>query len=268
MDQTKNNALIRTQEEQNLRRNQSKNGGEVEIDLVELFFRMLASWKLIVAFCLLGALGAFGVTRYLMTPMYRATSTIYVLSRKDSAINVSDLQIGTALTQDYIKVFNMWEVHEEVIANLDLPYSYAYMRSHLSITNTSNTRMLDIAFTSPDPQEAADVANEYAKVSSAFIAETMSTDKPNIVSVALTPTNRVSPSLTKNVAIGFMLGAVLSAGIVFIRMMTDDKIKTAEDIRRYTGLVNLAIVPKEDIKDPSVAADAKKKKTSKEREQA
>lgn len=241
----------------------SQNSGESEIDLVELFFRLLAAWKLVVALCLIGALAAFGVTRFLMTPKYKATSTIYVLSRKDSAINMSDLQIGTALTQDYIKVFSMWEVHEEVISNLNLPYSYTYMKNHLSVTNTSNTRMLDIGFTSPDPQEAADVANEYAKVASAFIAETMSTDKPNIVSVALKPSNPVSPSMTKNVAIGFLLGAVISAGIVFIRMMMDDKIKTAEDIRRYTGLVNLAIVPKEDIMETGSS-----KRMSKGREQA
>ncbi len=260
MDQPKRNSLIHTGNGQAIDRERSNNGGEMEIDLVELFFRMLAAWKLIAALCLAGALAAFGITKYLMTPQYKATSTIYVLARKDSAINMSDLQIGTALTQDYIKVFSMWEVHEEVISNLNLPYSYAYMKNHLSITNTSNTRMLDIAFTSPDPQEAANVANEYAKVSSSFIAETMSTDKPNIVSVALTPSNPVSPSMTKNVAIGFLAGAFLSAGIVFLRMMMDDKIKTAEDIRRYTGLVNLAIVPKEDNLDIGNSEKAKSRK--------
>jgi hypothetical protein len=34
-------------------------------------------------------------------------------------------------------------------------------------------------------------------------------------------------------------------------MMLDDKIRTAEDIRRYTGLANLAIVPREDtVEEP------------------
>ena len=265
MDRPKTVPQIGTEEVQGWQRTQSNEKGEVEIDLVELFFRLLASWKLIAALCLVGVLAAFGITRFLMTPQYKATSTIYVVSRKDSAINMSDLQIGTALTQDYIKVFSMWEVHEEVISNLSLPYSYGYMKSHLSVTNTSNTRMLDIAFTSPDAKEAADVANEYAKVASAFIAETMSTDKPNIVSVALKPSNPVSPSMTKNVAIGFLIGGFLSAGIVFIQMMMDDKIKTAEDIRRYTGLVNLAIVPKEDIKENGTSA---RKTTSKGKGQA
>ena len=169
-----------------------------------------------------------------------------MLSRSDSAINMSDLQIGTALTKDYIKVFKMWEVHEKVISNLNLPYSYSLMRSRLSVVNDTDTRMLDITFTSPSPEEAAAVANEYAKVGSAYIAESMSTDQPNIMSVALVPSNPVSPNKTKNVLLGFILGAVLASAIVIIQMLLDDKYKTAEDIRRYTGLATLAIVPIED----------------------
>lgn len=56
-----------------------------------------------------------------VTPKYQASSTIYVISQKDSDINMSDLQIGTALTDDYIQVFHMWEVQEKVISNLTCP---------------------------------------------------------------------------------------------------------------------------------------------------
>ena len=181
--------------------------------------------------------------------MYQATSTIYVLCRRDSAINMSDLQIGTALTSDYIKVFKMWEVHEEVISNLNLPYSYAQMRSMLSVANESGTRMLDITVTSPSPTEAAAIANEYAKVASQYIADTMATDKPNIMSVALVPANPVSPNKTRNIMLGFMLGLVLGAGIVTLRMLADDTYKTAEDIRKYTGLATLAVIPIENEPD-------------------
>ena len=104
------------------------------------------------------------VTLLLMAPKYEATSTIYVLSRSDSAINMSDLQIGTALTSDYIKVFDMWEVHEGVISNLNLPYNYEEMRGMLTVTNDADTRMLDITITSPSAEEAAMIANEYEPV--------------------------------------------------------------------------------------------------------
>ena len=222
---------------------------ESTIDLMELMYRLLSRWKLIVSMALIFALVVGLYTVFYITPLYQATSTIYVLSRSDSAINMADLQIGTALTDDYIKVFKMWEVHERVISNLNLPYSYTYMRNNLSVTNDSNTRMLDITFTSPLPEEAAAVANEYAKVVSEYIADNMSTDKPNIMSVALIPSNPVSPNKTRNVILGFMVGAILACAYVTIQMLLDDKIKTADDIRKYTGLATLAIVPIEDYED-------------------
>ena len=221
---------------------------EWNIDLVELMYRLLAGWKLILCLAICFAIVAAVYTFFFVTPLYRATSVIYVLS-PDSIINVSSLQLGTALTNDYIKIFKLWEVHEEVISNLGLNYTYSQIQKMLSVTNTSGTRMLDITVTSPSAKEAADVANEYAKVASEYIAETMSTDKPNIMSTARMPANPYSPSKTKNIAIGFLLGAFAAAGIIILQALMDDKLKTIEDIRQYTGLVTLAVVPIEDEED-------------------
>ena len=73
----------------------------------------------------------------------------------------------------------------------------------------------------------------------------MSTDRPNIMSTALVPANPVSPNKTRNVLLGFLLGAFAAAGVVTVRMILDDKYKTADEIRKYTGLITLAIVPME-----------------------
>lgn len=230
---------------------------ETTIDLVDVFYRLLASWKLILCLALVLAVAAGAYTVYFVTPLYRATSIIYVLS-PESIVNVSSLQLGTALANDYIKVFDMWEVHEQVISNLKLNYSYSDIAKMLSVTNTSGTRMLDISVTSPDREEAAAIANEYAKVASEYIHETMVIDKPNIMSVALVPTNPISPSKVKNVAIGFVLGALLACAIVLLRYLMDDKLKTPEDIRQYTGLPTLAVVPVENDAEPKAKKKNKK----------
>lgn len=236
---------------------------EDTIDLIELFYRLLAGWKLIAALSIAGAV-IFGViTVFCISPKYKATATIYVLSNKESAINMSDLQMGAALTNDYVKVFDMWEVHEQVITNLGLPYTYSQMSSMLSVKNIANTRMLDITVTSTDPSLAASIANEYATVASNFIADTMSTDKPNIVSTALVPANPFSPSKSKNVVIGFAAGFMLACLIIFIKMMRDDTYKTADDIMKYTGLATLAIIPVSAAnmkQTPSYKQQAKKEK--------
>ena len=154
----------------------------------------------------------------------------------------------------------MWEVHEEVISNLNLPYSYKQMQQMLTVANDTGTRMLDITVTSPSPQEAMKIANEYAKVASQYIAETRSTDKPNIMSVALMPTNPVSPNKTRNVMLGALLGFALGAGFVTFRLITDDTYKTAEDIRKYTGFATLAVVPIEEGEAARSSKNGKKGK--------
>ena len=174
---------------------------------------------------------------------YEATSQIYVVNSKDSAINLSDLQIGSYLTSDYQYVFRTWEVNQQVINNLHLPYTVRQMREMLEVVNPSNTRILQITFTSEDAQEAAMVANEYAEVASAYIADTMLTSKPSIISTALQPLNPVSPRKKLLVAAAFILSALLSVWCLFIAFLFDDRIKTAADLKRLTGVEPLAVVP-------------------------
>lgn len=216
------------------------------IDLVELMFRLMASWKLIICLVAVCAIAAGVYTQYFITPMYRATSVIYVVNRSDSVINMSDLQLGSALTNDYIKLFSMWEIHEQVLEKLNLPYSYDTAKLMLSVTNSNGTRMLDVTVTSASAEEAASMANAYAEVACDYIAERMVTDKPTMMSVALTPSNPISPNKTRNILMGIMLGGMAAVGFVTLRMLLDDKYKTAEEIRRYTGLVTLAVIPEDE----------------------
>ena len=71
------------------------------IDLKDLFYRLASGWKIIVGFALVCAVLAGVYTLYFVTPMYQATSILYVLS-PESILNVSSLQLGTALTSDYL----------------------------------------------------------------------------------------------------------------------------------------------------------------------
>lgn len=219
------------------------NGAEVEIDLMELFYRLIENAKKIIAAALAGMI-IMGIYSFVLaTPMYEATCKLYVMSASDSAINLSDLQIGSYLTSDYQEVFDTWEVHEMVLSQLGLDYSYEQLESMIEVTNPGDTRILYITVTSDDPQEAKTMANAYAEVASSYIAKTMKTDEPSILSAALLPTKPVSPRKTLNMALGLVLGAVVMMAIVVVQFLMDDKIKTAEDIRKYIDMPTLAVVP-------------------------
>ena len=257
---------MRTQEESPARQiTDSSDSGEITIDLLEYLYRLLASWKLIVLFAVVfGIFGHFyGVHE--VTPMYRATSTIYVVGT-DTVLSYSNIQLGSYMMSDYIKVFDIWEVHEKVRQELNLEgYSYNMLRGMISVKNDNGTRMLDITAVSPDPQTAADVANAYARVVSDYIADTMRMDRPSIMSVALVPTNPFNISYTSNTMKFLLAGIVLACGIVFVQMLLDDKIKTAEDVTRYTGLTNLAVVPVEEEMRSRGLSGSKKAKGKKEK---
>ena len=93
---------------------------ETELDVLELFYYLLEHIKQLVAAVVVGALVMLLVSLFFLTPQYEATSKLYVMARNDSAVNLSDLQIGSYLTSDYQEVFKTWEVHEQVLQNLGL----------------------------------------------------------------------------------------------------------------------------------------------------
>lgn len=212
------------------------------INLADYLTRLLENWVIILVLMVLSSYLLWGYTFSLNDPVYSATSQIYVLDTSVS-VSMANLQFGSYIMDDYMQVFDIWEVHDEVRRNLELDYNYAQMRSMLNVTNPSGTRMLLITASSTDPGEAADLANEYAEVVSDYIANTMKMDRPTIMSVALEPTAPSNWHGIKSLAIAAGVGMLLGMAIVFVVTIADDKIKTAEDVRRNTGWTTLAVIP-------------------------
>lgn len=216
---------------------------EREIDLIELGYELLARLWYIVLAGVLGLVIAAIYTFAIAVPQYQATAKLYVLNSSDSVINLSDLQLGNYLASDYKEIFNAWEIHQMVRENLGVDYTYTKLKEMVAVSNPSDTRVLYITVTSPDAQEAADMANEYAKVVSNYVAVIMATDRPNTLSVAIKPTAPVSPQKARNLILGLVIGLVLAGGVVVVRFMLDDSVKSPDDVTKHTGMPILAIVP-------------------------
>jgi len=90
------------------------------------------------------------------------------------------------------------------------------------------------------------MANEYARVASSYISETMKMDQPTVLSSALEPVHPVAPRELFNMAMGFGLGGVLMAAYFVVRFLLDGRIKSPDDLRRYAGMATLALVPTND----------------------
>lgn len=216
---------------------------EYQIDLVDLFFHLVEKAKYIISATLVCAFLAGLITVTFITPKYKATSKIYVTNASSAMVNLSDLQIGNYLASDYIEVFSTWHVHHQVAENLNLPYTEEQLSKMISITNPGDTRILYITVTSADPMEAQRMANEYAVVATQFITETMDSKEPKLFEEARVPEKPSSPSLMKNVILGFFIGLILSCGLFTVLFLLDDRIRTAEDIEKYVDFPVLGMFP-------------------------
>lgn len=219
---------------------------EDEIDLGALFYRFLEKAHWIILCALIGAAIAGFYVFKLATPIYQATSKIYIVG-SDTTISLSDLQIGSNLAADYQEVFKNWHVHELVDKRLNLDYSYSKLSGMLSVSNPSNTHVLYVSIKSPDPQEAKLIADTYAQVAREFIAAKMDMREPNIFEEARLPNAPVSPQKARAIIIGFIIGALLAMAIVTIKFFGDDKIRTTEDIAKVGKLPTLGMIPLQDM---------------------
>ena len=231
-------------------------GAEDEIDLVELFYLLWGhAWQIILCL-ILGAGLALGYTKLLVTPLYQATSSIYIVSASNnSVVNLTDLQIGAQLTADYQELILSRPLLEDVIENLELtngegePMSTAALSRMITITNTDDTRILKVTVTSPDPQESADIANELIDQACIYLPQIMETEEPNLVEEAIPPTQKSSPSTAKNVMLGGLLGACLACGVLVLRYLMNDTFVTPDDVVKYLGVQPLAVIPEADLGD-------------------
>ena len=216
---------------------------EVEIDLLEVA-RVLwrKVWMLILAFVIGAGIVGAG-TKFLVTPLYKASSTIYILSKSTSVTSLADIQIGNNLTGDFRYIATTRETLNEVIAELGLNTTYSALSKQLTVTNPSDSHMLRVQVTDPDPQMAAQISNTLAEVLREQIADIMNTDKPSMVERAIPPARPSSPSVMRNALLGGLVLAVLAAAIILIRYFADDTITTEEDVRRYLNVTVLASVP-------------------------
>lgn len=218
---------------------------ELEIDLLELLHVLGRKWLLLVAALILGVLLAGVGTKFLITPQYKASSMIYILTKTTSVTSLADLQIGSQLTVDFEILAKSRPVIDRVRENLHMEeISYESFSELVNISTPSNSRILQITVTHPDPKTAMEIANAMADSVADRVAEIMVTDRPTIAEQAVVPVNPASPNLVKNALIGGLLFLVATAAIVIVRYLLDDTIKTEEDVERYLGLNTLAAFAK------------------------
>ena len=121
------------------------------------------------------------------------------------------------------------------------------LMENISIENPIDTRILSITVTYPDPQLAAQIANEIAYQAVEYLPDIMESPAPNIYEEATVPTQKSSPSYKINTVVGGFLFALIYCSILMGKYFIKDTFETPEDVTRFFGIQPLAVVPERNM---------------------
>lgn len=239
-----------------------KTNEDIEIDLVELFYLIRARLWVIILAGIITATAAGLISNFLLTPMYTSKAQLYILNKSPSLadFDMSDMQIGTQLTQDYMVLVESRPVVEQVKENLELDMTYEQLADVISTTNPSNTRILTLTVTYPDAVLAKKIVDEFTNVSRNRIATIMDAEEPTVVEYGVVPTDPSSPNVKRNIIIGALIGIFLAAAAIIVLHLMDDTIKDAEDIEKYLDISTLGLIPIESGAAKQTELDKKRRK--------
>jgi len=121
------------------------------------------------------------------------------------------------------------------------------LSSMISIDNPKDTRILSITVSDVDPMRAQAIVNEITKDSSSYIADIMEMVPPKTIEEGVAAIKPSSPRVKKNAMLGGLGLAFVACGLICLKVIMDDTIKSEEDIEKYLGMSVLAVIP--DVKE-------------------
>ncbi|MDY6351632.1 MAG: Wzz/FepE/Etk N-terminal domain-containing protein [Lachnospiraceae bacterium] len=238
----------RIEKKENMIADEAANDDEVEIDLGELFYFYRSHLVSIILVFILGALAAGAIAFYLVTPKYTATSKLYMVSSSTkSVVDISDFNIGTSLSQDYVEVLKTRPVYESVIDKLHLDYNYRQLSKMIKTSVVGDTRIVQIDVTDTNPKEARDIANAVADAAVEQVPRTMETSEPHIIEPAIVPDEQSSPHLLIDIVAGGLAGLVIMLVMLTVSFISDDTFQSGEDVEKMFGVMPLTVIPESDL---------------------
>ena len=221
---------------------------ETEIDLLELVRVLWSKVLVIVLAALLAGLAAFAVTKVLVTPKYKAQTTMYVNNQDSSehnkvSISQSDLNTSQQLVQTYTVFLQSRSTLDEVILQAKLPYDYETLKKMVTAHSVNDTEAFSVEVVSTNPQEAALIANTIGAVLPEKISNFITGSSVKIVDYAVVPDRPSSPNVFKNTILGMILGILVSGAVIVIRYLLDVQIHGSEYLTQNFDIPVLAVIP-------------------------
>lgn len=222
--------------------------------LVELLLKR--KWIIILSIVLSMGISAV-YTFYMLTPIYESSTTLMVNTSKGfdasdiaASFDLGSISASQKLVVTYGEIVKSRIVLEQVNAQLDLGTTYEKLIKQVKATPVSNTEILKITVSDEDPAKAARIANKISEVFIKEVIRILKVDNVEKIDIAIPIPEPINVKKALNLAIAFVLGAMIGVFIIFAIEMLDNTFRSAEEVEKHLGLTVIGVIPNfTDIKD-------------------
>jgi capsular polysaccharide biosynthesis protein len=223
---------------------------EITIDLRDMFEIIKRKKWLIIGVTAAAVVLSGILSFFIIPPTYEAKTTIIIgkeqaASDKQSSINYSDVMMYQQLVKTYAEIAKSRTVAEKAAAKIGKDITPEMLMESTTVTPQPNTQIMVIKV---KDKIAEDAMNKVNIQSETFVEEAQRiyhSGNVQIMDKATLPKSPVKPRPKLNMAIAFLLGLMVSIGIIFLREYMDSTIKTEQDVEKYLDLPVIGIIPKQ-----------------------
>ena len=218
---------------------------EQVISISEIFEALKKRWILIVSITLVTTLISGVLSFFVIKPTYE-TSTKVFIGKEESNVegyNTNDIQMYQKLLQTYAETIKTNEVIEAAIKNTNTNLTVEEVKKSLTVTPISDTQILQIKYQNKSPEVAKEILENVTNEFVVLAKELVPNGNVRVIEAVQLPENPVAPNKKMNVAIAFLLGLMVSVGLVFLIEYLDNTFKNKENLERELDIPVLGIIP-------------------------
>lgn len=219
------------------------------IDIMHILKSVLHRlWVIILAGILAAGIG-FSYNSFIVDPTYSSSIMLYVnnssISLNDVGISMSysDISASQSLVKTYSVLLKNRTTLDRVIEETGIPYNWVEVYNMIEASSVNETEVMKVTVTTTDPYEAQKIANGISKVLPQRVTEIVEGTSMEVVDSAIANTQKVAPNITRQTAIGFIIGALVAMVILVIIALMDNTIHDEDYVLKTYDYPILAKVP-------------------------
>ena len=219
-----------------------------ELDLKELFTifweRKTQAILIILVFAIIGRTYSY----FMVEPDYKATTKLVLtqssVDSKDDSITQADVTLNSKLVSTYGEIIKTDNVLKTVVNNINNPdITIKDIKENVTVKSVKETELLEITVKNANPNYAAQIANEIAKVFCERVVEIYSISNTYVLDRAEPDATPYNINHIKDIAVFAFIGVIVAVVYILIANMLDNTIKTEQDIEKIGGLLVLSTIP-------------------------